>query len=53
MHVCTMYVYKYSVDMHLLSMMKARIRWCTCSLWRIFYLAYILKTVVLFPPPFC
>ena len=33
-HVCTMYVYKYSVDMFLLCMIKARVRWCTCSLWR-------------------
>ena len=30
MHVCTMYVYTYSVDMYLLCMIKARIRWCTC-----------------------
>ena len=29
MHVCTMYVYKY-IDMYLLCMIKARIRWCTC-----------------------
>ena len=36
MHVCTMYVYKYSVDMYLLCMMKAKVRWCTCSLWRMF-----------------
>ena len=36
LHVCTMYVYKYSVDMYLLCMMKAKVRWCTCSLWRMF-----------------
>ena len=36
MHVCTMYVHKYSVDMYLLCMMKAKVRWCTCSLWRMF-----------------
>ena len=53
MHVCTMYVYKYSVDMYLLYMIKARIRWCTCrvenvltlgkllSLWFCFLLHYI------------
>ena len=29
-----MYVYKYSVDMYLFCMIKARVRWCTCSLWR-------------------
>ena len=35
MYVCTMYVYnKYSVDIYLLCMIKARVRWCTCSLWR-------------------
>ena len=28
------YVYKYSVDMYLLCMIKARVRWCTFSLWR-------------------
>ena len=49
MHVCTMYVYKYSVDMYLLCMIKARVRWCTCSLWN---LGEIVKSVVLFPPPF-
>ena len=32
--VCTMYVNKYSVDMYLLCMIKARVRWCTFSLWR-------------------
>ena len=29
-----MYVYKYTVDIYLLCMIKVRIRWCTCSLWR-------------------
>ena len=40
MHVCTMYVYKYSVDMYLLCMIKARIRWCTCRVENIL-LSYI------------
>ena len=34
MHVYTMYVYKYSVDKNSFCMIKARVRWCTCSLWR-------------------
>ena len=25
-----------SVDTYLLCMIKARVRWCTCSLWRMF-----------------
>ena len=29
-----MYVYKYSVDVYLLCMIKVRVRWYTCSLWR-------------------
>ena len=27
-------IYKYSVDIYLLCMIKIRVRWCTCSLWR-------------------
>ena len=27
-----MYVYKYSVDVYLLCMIKVRVRWYTCSL---------------------
>ena len=52
MHVCTMYVYKYSVDMYLLCMIKARIRWCTCRVENILTLGKLLKSVVLFPHPF-
>ena len=52
MHVCTMYVYTYSVDMYLLCMIKARIRWCTCRVENILTLGKLLKSVVLFPPPF-
>ena len=33
MYVC-MYVYKYNADIHLLCMIKFRVRWCTCSMWR-------------------
>ena len=29
-----LYVYKYSVHINLLCMLKVRVRWCTCSLWR-------------------
>ena len=29
-----MYVYKYSVNIYLLCMIKFRVRWCTCSIWR-------------------
>ena len=29
-----MYAYKYSVDIYFLCMIKFRVRWCTCSLWR-------------------
>ena len=29
-----LYVYKYSVHINLLCMIKVRVRWCTCSLWR-------------------
>ena len=32
-----MHVYKYSVDMYLLCMIKVRVRWCTCSQWRMLY----------------
>ena len=28
------FVYKYSVDMYLLCMIKVRVRWSTCSLWK-------------------
>ena len=28
-----MYVYKYSVDIYLLCMIKFRLRWCTRSMW--------------------
>ena len=36
-NACMYYVcYKYSVDMYLLCMIKARVRWCTCSPWRMF-----------------
>ena len=31
MGIC-MYVYKYSVDVYLLCMIKVRVRWYTCSL---------------------
>ena len=51
MYVLCMYT-KYSVDMYLLCMIKARVRWCTCSLWRMFLPWVIVKSVVLFPPPF-
>ena len=30
-YVC-MYVYKYSVDIYLMCMIKVRVRWCTCNL---------------------
>ena len=33
-----MYVYKYSIDIYLLCMIKVRIRWCTGSLWRMLYI---------------
>ena len=52
MHVCTMYVYIYSVDMYLLFMIKARIRWCTCRVENVLTLGKLFKSVVLFPPPF-
>ena len=29
-----MYVYKYNVDIYLLCVIKFRVRWCTCSMWR-------------------
>ena len=32
-----MCVYKYSVDIILIVYDKIRIRWCTCSLWRMLY----------------
>ena len=51
MYVCTMYVYKYRlICINVLSMIKVkvRVRWYTCSLWRMLYL----KSVVLFPPHF-
>ena len=43
MHVCTMYVYKYSVDMYLLFMIKARIRWCTCRVENILTLGKLVS----------
>ena len=34
-NACMYYVcIKYSADMYLFCMIKARVRWCTCSLWR-------------------
>ena len=38
--------------MYLLCMIMARIRWCTCRVDNILTLE-IVKSVVLFPPPFC
>ena len=38
--------------MYLLFMIKARIRWCTCRVENILTLGKLLKSVVLFPPPF-
>ena len=43
MHVCTMYIYKYSVDMYLLCMIKARIRWCTCTVENVLTLGKLLS----------
>ena len=48
MYVC-MYINKYSVDIYLLCMIKARVRWCTCSLWRMLLLIGLL--ILLSPPP--
>ena len=45
-----MYVYKYSVDIYLLCMIKVRIRWCTCSLGECYNLDRSV-VVVLSPPP--
>ena len=38
--------------MYLLFMIKSRIRWCTCRVENILTLGKLLKSVVLFPPPF-
>ena len=43
MHVCTMYVYKYSVDVYLFCMIKARVRWCTCRVENILTLGKLLS----------
>ena len=33
MYVC-MYINNYSVHIYLLCMIKFRVRWCTCSMWK-------------------
>ena len=38
--------------MYLLFMIKARIRWYTCRVENILTFGQIVKSVVLFPPPF-
>ena len=50
MYVCILiYVYKYSVTIYLLCMIKFRVRWCTCSMWRML-LPCGIRSVVLSPP---
>ena len=58
MYVCLfvcMYVYKYSVDIHiiLLCIIKVRVRWCTCSSGKLigllFCLLFLLSILFLKP----
>ena len=46
-----MYVYKYSVDIYLLCIIKIRVRWCTCSLENVITLGKLIGLLLLFCPP--
>ena len=51
MYVC-MYVYKYSVDIYLLCMIKVRVRWCTFSLCEnVITLCKLIGLLILFCHP--
>ena len=51
MYVC-MYVYKYSVDIYLLYMIKVRVRWCTFSLCEnVITLGKLIGLLILFCHP--